>query len=228
VSGVTSEQTVVYLVRHGVTDWNLQRRFQGQLDVPLSEEGLEQAEAVAGWLAAQPTAYAGLYSSDLKRAMQTAEAIGERLGLETQPVPELREIHCGEWQGLSVDAVQELYPGALDEWRAKVDCFTLPGGESIPEVQRRTFEFFRRVAAKHAAQAIILVSHGAALSALQTSIYGWDLPETWESGKTRLGNTGVTVLSVDPATGLGTVIVQNSVGHLERPTGMASVLDRAV
>ena len=220
--------TLVYLVRHGVTEWNVQRRFQGQLDVPLSQEGLAQAEAVAEWLARQAVRFSAIYSSDLLRAMQTAETIGVHLRLQPQPTPALREIHCGEWQGLSVEAVEERYPGSLDRWHDSVDSFTLPGGESIPDVQNRIFEFFRHTVKQHEGEAVILVSHGAALSALQTAAFGWDLAETWHTGNTRLGNTGVTALTVDPRSGRANVLLHNSVEHLERPTGMSSVLDRSV
>jgi broad specificity phosphatase PhoE len=224
----TKITTLVYLVRHGVTEWNVQRRFQGQMEVPLSGEGFVQAAAVASWLAGQPVRFSAIYTSDLLRAMQTAQEIGARLRIQPEPVAALREIHCGEWQGLSVEAVEEHYPGSLDEWRNHVDSFTLPGGESIPEVQQRTFDFYRRAVKQHEGEAIIFVSHGAALSALQTSAYGWDLRETWGLGKTRLGNTGVTVLSVDSLSGRANLLVHNSIVHLEHPTGISSVLDRSV
>src|SRR5438270_10820981 len=97
-----SQQTLVYLIRHGLTEWNVQKPFQGHLDVPLSQEGLEQSRRLASWLACQPVRFTAIYSSVLFRALQTAEAIGECLCLAPQPTMALREIHCGEWQGLSV------------------------------------------------------------------------------------------------------------------------------
>src|SRR5216110_2190911 len=94
------QRTLVYLVRHGETTWNVERRFQGQLDVELSKTGLRQAEAVARWLAAQPVRFAAIYSSDLQRASRTALSIGAKLGLEPRRDPSLRELNVGEWQGL--------------------------------------------------------------------------------------------------------------------------------
>lgn len=218
-------ETLVYLVRHGVTEWNLQKRFQGHLDVPLNREGMAQAEAVGKWLEGLPVRFTALYSSDLTRAMQTAEAISRWLNLTVEPVVTLREIHCGEWQGLSVDEVNARYPGQLDEWYEKVDSYKLPGGESIPDVQARIFAFYEGIVQKHAGEAIVIVSHGAALTALQTAIHDLDLLDTWRSRSTRMGNTGVTALSINPYTGKAHTIIHNSAEHLAHPTGMASVLD---
>ena len=219
--------TTVYLVRHGVTDWNLDKRFQGQLDIPLSEEGWSQARAVARWLESRKAPFSALYSSDLSRAAQTAEAIGERLQLVPVLVTAFREINCGEWQGLSVGEVEQHYPGQLAEWREHVATFTLPGGESVPQVQARVFAAFREVVSRHAGESIIIVSHGAALSALQIAVFGWDLVTTWKASRTRLGNTGVTVLEADPTTGMGHPILGNSHEHLANPTGLRSIMDQS-
>ena len=87
------------LIRHGQTDWNQQRRFQGQSDVPLNGTGLDQACALAESLAGQT--FTALYSSDLSRALDTARALAAREGLEVQPLPELRERHYGIFQGIT-------------------------------------------------------------------------------------------------------------------------------
>jgi broad specificity phosphatase PhoE len=218
-------RTLIYLVRHGLTEWNLQKRFQGHLDVPLSPDGLEQARRVAAWLAHQPVHFTAIYSSDLARAAQTAATIGDKLGLRPEFSPELREIFCGRWQGLSVEDVESLYPGKLTEWRDRVDRFTLPGGECVLDVQKRTFAFYRRVLEQHPGEAVILVSHGVALAALQSAIHGWDIVDTWKTGRARMGNTGVTAFAVEHATGEVDLLLSNSSAHLPSPTGMSSVMD---
>ncbi len=223
-----SRQTLVYLVRHGLTDWNVQKRFQGHLEVPLSEEGIEQAQAVGVWLANQPVRFAAVYSSDLVRAMQTAQEIADSLRLEVNPAPALRELHCGEWQGLSVDEVNRLYPGKLQEWHERVEHFVLPQGESIPILQVRTHAYFKEVTRRHEGEAIVMVSHGAALSALLIAVQGLDLTGAWHARQTRMGNTGVTSLLVDSVTGNAFILAHNSTEHLAEPTGMSSVLDTAV
>jgi phosphoserine phosphatase len=224
---ISPDETLVYLVRHGVTEWNLHRRVQGQLNVPLSEEGIEQARLVANWLANQQVKFAALCSSDLLRAAQTAGEIGKRLFIAPRFTPALREIHGGDWQGLDVTEIEARYPGMLREWRENVSGFRLPGmnGESIPDVQRRVYPFYREIVERHRGEAVILVSHGAALSALQAAIHGWDLQDTWHTGRARLGNTGVTVLSVEHAHGKCDILLANYSEHLPRPTGLSSVID---
>jgi broad specificity phosphatase PhoE len=218
-------ETVIYLVRHGLTEWNREKRFQGHLDVPLSAEGREQALQVAAWLALQPVRFTALYSSDLARAAQTAVTIGDRLGLHPNFSPELREIFCGRWQGLSVQDIESQYPGQLAEWHEQVDRFTLPGGECVLDVQKRTFAFYRRILRRHRGEAVIIVSHGVALAALQSAIHGWDIIDTWRTGRARLGNTGVTAFAVEHPTGKIHLLLSNSSTHLPAPIGMSSVMD---
>lgn len=221
----TPGRTLVYLVRHGETPWNVERRFQGQLNVALSAAGREQARAVAGWLAGRPVRFIAIYSSDLRRAAETAAVIGERTGIMPQLDPRLREINVGEWSGLLADEVEQRYPGALLEWHERIDRYTIPGGESIPIVQQRVLEAYRALVARHSGEAIIIVSHGAALSALLVALHGWDLVETWHSRKTRMGNTGVTVVSFDHASSSHDLLVMNSSEHLPEPTSLETTMD---
>lgn len=211
---IKSGKTLVYLVRHGETTWNVERRFQGQLDVELSRTGLAQAEAVAGWLAAQPVSFSAIYSSDLKRAVQTAQVIGKRLGLIPELHSDLRELHAGEWQGLLDTEIEAQFPGQLAEWSAKVNTFSTPGGESIPKVQQRVFANYNRIVVQHPGDAIIIVSHGAALTALLAAMHDWDLVETWQSRRNRLHNTGVTVVALDHEKSEHELLLLNSSEHL--------------
>ena len=207
-------KTLVYLVRHGETTWNAERRFQGQLDVELSRTGVAQAEAVATWLAAQPVRFTAIYSSDLKRAVSTAQTIGKRLGLIPELHSDLREMHAGEWQGLLVTEIEARFPGKLAEWSAKVDSFTTPGGESIPKVQKRVYATYNSIVSRHPGEAIIIVSHGAALTALLAALHDWDLVETWHSRKVRMSNTGVTVVALDHEKSEHELLLLNSAEHL--------------
>src|SRR3954462_3109379 len=93
-----SDRTIIYLVRHGQTEWNRERRFQGHLDVPLSANGIDQARRVAAWFAGRAARFTAIYSTDPARAAQTAATIGQALGLNPHLSPELREIYCGHWQ----------------------------------------------------------------------------------------------------------------------------------
>jgi probable phosphoglycerate mutase len=90
------DRTTVYLIRHGETEWNIQRRWQGQADIPLNKSGVQQAQLLAEWIQTQDVAFNAIYSSDLKRSFMTAQAIADRLQLETSSSQAWREIHVGE------------------------------------------------------------------------------------------------------------------------------------
>lgn len=222
---IKTGKTLVYLVRHGETTWNVERRFQGQLDVELSRTGLAQAEAVAVWFARQPVKFTALYSSDLKRAVQTAQSIGKRLGLIPELHRDLREMHAGEWQGLLSSEIEARFPGKLAEWTAKVDSFTTPGGESIPSVQQRVYATYNEIVCRHPGEAIIIVSHGAALTALLVALQDWDLVETWQSRRARISNTGVTVVALDHEKSEHELLVLNSDEHLPEAAPSPATLD---
>lgn len=214
---VGDDQTLLYFVRHGETPYNMEGRFQGQLDVPLSEEGKRQAQAVAEWLAGLPVEFGAVYSSDLKRARDTAGAIGRQLGLIPQPVEALREIHVGEWQGLLGHEVEARFPGQLDLWRDQAPGFRAPGGETAGEVQRRVLDWYLEAITHHRGQAVVVVSHGMALWSLVAGLNSWDLADTERNKQARHGNTGVSVVLADHVNRQSRVLLLNSLAHLEKP-----------
>lgn len=222
---IGSDQTLIYLIRHGQTSYNLERRFQGQLDVPLSEEGERQAQAVASWLADQPVKFGALYSSDLQRALTTARTIGERLGLVPEQVEALREIHVGEWQGLVSDEIEARYPGQLSLWRDQAPGFRVPGGETTAQVQQRILSWYVDAITKHRGQAIIAVSHGMALSSLIARLNGWDMADKERARQIRHGNTGVSIVLADHVSRQSRTLLLNSLAHLENPTGITSLIE---
>lgn len=222
---IERESTLLVLVRHGQTTWNVESRFQGQLDVPLSPIGLEQASALADWIAKVPFPISALYSSDLVRASTTAAPIAEKLSLAPVYARELRELSGGLWEGLTTTEINEQFPGQLEEWRAHIQSFTLPKGESVPQVQRRMSQYLENLVETHRGEAVIIVSHGAALASYIAYVLGWDLQETWESRRARMSNTGVTVLA-RPLDGDTDILLLNSTEHLTSSPDLPSVMDR--
>ncbi|MBW7884243.1 MAG: histidine phosphatase family protein [Caldilineaceae bacterium] len=156
--------TQLWLVRHGQTDWNLQGRYQGQADPPLNENGVRQAQAVAEQLAGHH--FEAIYSSDLRRAYDTALAIASRLEMEVTVVPGLREVNQGAWEGmLSVD-IQAQYPDVW-AWRERDPLHARPpGGESLHEVAQRVWAAVDEIVAQAAGGPLLIVSHGLALATL--------------------------------------------------------------
>jgi probable phosphoglycerate mutase len=164
--------------RHGRTAWNADGRFQGQLDVPLDEVGLEQAARAAHALAALTPA--AIVSSDLGRARATAQALADRTGLPVHVDERLRETYAGQWQGLTHAEIRAAFGDALDRWSAGQDVRP-GGGETRVEVAERMVsavdEAVRRLPA---AGTLVVVTHGGAARAGIGRMLGLP-PATWSA-----------------------------------------------
>lgn len=155
-----------WLLRHGQTDWNLQGRWQGQASFApgLNETGFAQARRAAELLAGVPLA--AVYSSDLLRARQTAEAIAEKQGLTVLVDQRLREMNLGEWEGLFSDEVQARYAKELEERSRNPLHARPPQGETLAEVARRVRAAVYDMARSPVPGPILIVSHGLTLGVL--------------------------------------------------------------
>jgi probable phosphoglycerate mutase len=150
------------LMRHGETDWNVEHRIQGQIDVPLNATGRAQADAAARELAAQT--FSSVYSSDLTRALATANAVAGPLGLDVESTPALRERHFGAFQGLTHREAQARYPADYARFRDRRLAHGLPGGgESLPDFAARVEAVLNGMADKHEGEMLLVVTHGGAL-----------------------------------------------------------------
>lgn len=161
--------TQVFLVRHGATDWNKEKRAQGHADIDLNADGHKQAAAVATELAHEHID--AVYSSDLKRARDTAVAIASAQGLEVQVDPDLREIDQGDWEGLTTDEIRTRWP---DLWGPNRHYNARPGGESPQQVKSRSLRALRRAVEAHPEGAIVVVSHGGTIRWLSAEALGFD------------------------------------------------------
>lgn len=147
-------------VRHGETIWNLQRRYQGQTDIPMCAAGWERAKRLAQVL--KGTRAAVVLSSPLRRALNTAEMIGEALGGPTVCVdPRLIEIDFGEWQGLTQTEVKQYWPKLLRRWKCAPDSVRFPRGESLQEAFARLQGFLRHppCSAETSGKCVLAISH---------------------------------------------------------------------
>lgn len=158
------------MLRHGQTEWNAGSRMQGQLDTDLTDLGRDQAAAAAEVLAKrQPLV---IVSSDLRRALDTATALGERSGLPVEIDTRLRETHLGDWQGLTHLEVDDVAPGARLAWRD--DARWAPhGGESRVDVAARSMPLVDELLERHPEwgvedpdRPVVLVAHGGLIAAL--------------------------------------------------------------
>ncbi len=159
-----ADPTTLILLRHGETEWNLSGRWQGQAaDTPLTELGRAQARIVAGRLRIYPIH--AIYSSDLVRAFETAEIIGQALDVAPIAEPALRESDIGAWTGLTWDEIAARYPDEVAAMFAGQEV-RRGGGESYGELQARLAAIAEGIAARHHGETVLLVSHGAALRSL--------------------------------------------------------------
>ncbi len=162
------------LIRHGETDWNVTLQYQGQAQIPLNANGKEQARRVAHRL--RRARAVALYSSDLARAWQTAEIIGELLDLEPIAMPELREIDVGQWEGLTPEELYRRFPEHMEAYERDPARTVRLGGESYFQLQERGLAALQQIERNHQPdQTVIVVSHGGTIRAILCHVIGLDL-----------------------------------------------------
>jgi probable phosphoglycerate mutase len=170
--------TVLYLIRHAETDWNVDRRWQGHTDIPLNETGLRQAHLLAQRLHTDGIHFDVIYSSDLSRAYRTAWEIGYVLKQPVQLWPPLREMDVGKWGGLTRQEIMEQY---ADDYARLQQGEDIPrgGGESRAMLRKRITETVETIVARHPGKTLALVTHGGPVRVIVDYIcekYGAELP----------------------------------------------------
>ncbi|MBN1256414.1 MAG: histidine phosphatase family protein [Planctomycetes bacterium] len=165
--------TKITAIRHGETVWNLEGRQQGQLNSELTEVGVKQAQALASALAGKR--FDVLYSSDLGRAVQTAEIIAARIGLAVLTDPRLRERHLGIMQTLTKAEFAKKYPHENAEFNVGNPDYIIPKGESARQRYERATACAEELAARHPGESIVIVTHGGILDSLFRYTVGFPL-----------------------------------------------------
>lgn len=169
--------TRIILVRHGETDWNSAKRYQGYSDIALNQKGIEQAKLAAERLAGENIH--AVYSSDLKRAVQTADYIASKHGLLVQKHSGFREIHFGRWEGYTYKQAMADNPDLLTAiYNGKTEV-CMPEGESFRLVQKRAVAALDECIEKYLGCTFVVVAHGGALCTMICKILGKSLSEMW-------------------------------------------------
>ena len=181
--------TRVIAIRHGETAWNADARLQGQIDIALNDTGQRQARRVADALA--DADISALYSSDLLRAAQTAQAIAARCGLVLTTDAGLRERGFGIFEGHTWADLERRWPDQARRWREREADFSPEGGESLSSFYTRCIACATHLSARHPGETIALVAHGGVLDCLYRAATRISLqsPRTWQ-----LGNAGINRL----------------------------------
>jgi probable phosphoglycerate mutase len=158
------QNTIITLIRHGETEWNLSGRWQGHADSPLSSRGVDQAKALGERIKSEKFDF--YYSSDLGRALHTSKLIGEPSGMVAQPYSGLRERDLGVLEGLNTHEMEEAQPEVYTSFRNDGPDFQVPGGESFRQFYERCTASIEEIANKHKGSKIAVVTHGGVLGAV--------------------------------------------------------------
>lgn len=172
-------KTIVYLTRHGQTEWNVVRKMQGYQNSPLTELGVLQAT----WLrdAMLDIDLAALYASSSQRAIKTAEIIRGQRPLEIMTSDAFREIDMGDWEGKTIDEIQQTDAQGLDVfWKRPTEYVPTNHGESFYDLQSRVIPALDKVVAHHPGQTIMIVSHGITLKLMLAYFEQRPLAELWD------------------------------------------------
>jgi len=177
------------LVRHGETDWNRAGKFQGQIDVPLNDNGREQARQAAEFLKDVKLDFA--ISSSMLRPKETAEIILKYHGdLQLELRDELREISHGLWEGKFESEIEQSYPGLLDEWKISPEKVQMPEGENLEQVSMRAIAAWREIVQSVTGTGIV-VAHDAVNKALLCHLFNLKPEHFWQF---KQGNGAVSVI----------------------------------
>lgn len=201
----------ILLVRHGQTVWNLAGKFQGKTDVELTEDGLRQAQMLADRFPVDRVDE--IYCSDLKRAHDTAKAIGAKFGVAVIPSAELREINFGEWESLTYQEICAKWPENMEDFWKNPAKLTVPGGETFLQVQQRAMRKIEEIIAandtKEGDRYIVIVAHGGINRSILAGFLGMPINNVWRISQY---NTAVNSIRIDD--GMVTVEYMNNVEHI--------------
>lgn len=207
--------TEILLIRHGETDWNVDKRLQGHIDIGLNEAGQRQVLALGEALARE--GIDAVFASDLQRARDTAQAVAGVAGLVVQIDAGLRERCYGAFEGLRHTEIEAHYPEAYRQWKAREPDFRYPAGERIAETMREFYErsvaAVRRVLASGRYRKVAIVTHGGVLEC----VHHWASQTSFAQPRTfDIFNASVNRLHWDGER--AHIRSWGEIGHLQRET----------
>lgn len=190
--------TTVILVRHGESMANKENKFAGgQTDAALQERGLRQAELMAGYVA-ENYEISNVYTSDLQRAYITGKCVADRFGLEVIVRKELREIHGGDWEGVTFDDMGRLYPEEFKLWVTDYGRSGCPGGETVSQLAERIMAAVTRIAEENPGKTVLIATHASPVRVMQGLVQNGNLENMnripWAA------NASLTVMEYDAGT----------------------------
>ncbi|MCX8130658.1 MAG: histidine phosphatase family protein [Clostridia bacterium] len=201
-------KTRLIFVRHAEAEGNVIRRFHGWTDSPITEKGHIQAQKVAERLKDIPIDI--IYSSSLKRTLQTCEYIAKAKNLPIIRTDQMKEINGGDWEGRRWDELPGLWPEEYDTWENKPHAHKMPNGENMEEFQRRLLNEVKRIIKENKGKNICIVTHGTAIRSMMCSFHNCSLEKMidipWYD------NTSVTIIDYEDDN--FNVVLEGDAGHL--------------
>jgi alpha-ribazole phosphatase len=181
-----------FLVRHGETIWNRQRKYQGQSDIPLTDEGRIQARTLSERLKDEKIDV--IYASNLDRTIETAEIIAKNHGRKVLTAPLMRELSFGIWEGMTYDEIIQKWPQEFEKWQDDPYNEKPPEGETLTELCERVSKFLMEAANKHPDSRILVVSHAGPIRAVLSVLLNLKQDFFW---KFKISNTSLTIIEYD-------------------------------
>lgn len=204
----------VVFIRPGETDWNKHERWQGQVAVPLNAAGRLQAERLATYI--RNTGMGALYTSDLRRASETAAIIASHLGITPVEDASLRERAVGIWQGLTRDEIAAWYPQEYAELQADPEHYRIPDGESRHEVRLRANAAVQHIMQHETSEVVGIVSHTTAMRTMLP-----ELVPAYEAAQSQHSNMSVTTIGRE-GDQPWTILILDDVRHLNGLTSLSA------
>jgi phosphoserine phosphatase len=173
--------TRIILVRHGQTPWNKGKIFRGSKDIPLNDQGREEARLAGEWLQGEKIDLA--YTSPLSRSRETAEAIAQHHGIVVKDLSGLNDLCYGDWEGLPQTEVKVKYADLYHQWETAPHMVLFPGGETLAELRGRALSAVAEVVVRHPDQTVLLAAHRAVNKVLIAALIGLDDSHFWRIGQ---------------------------------------------
>lgn len=196
-----------YIVRHGKTQWNMLKKTQGSMDSPLTEEGIACAKSLRERL--KVLEIDRVYSSDLKRAVDTAKILMPSKEIEL--IPSFREINFGQWEGMTISEIQDRYELLYSQWRTDPAHVQFIDGESMQQAYHRVREAFWHIDREQDSERILIVSHAMIIKLLIVSILEAPIAKIFQLVQ---GNLALNVIRTEK--GIADIITMNDTTHIEQ------------
>lgn len=196
-TGIVENMARLFLVRHGIVESNSTGRLWGHTDIPLCADGIQQAWKVCERLSREKIAI--IYSSDLRRSLDTATIIASPHQLSMVSCPELREINFGRFEGMTFEEIKNCYPEAEKLWAGANPELSFPDGESLKALSNRIDHFVDRLSEYGLKDTVLVVAHGGSLRMLLCRLMGFDLSHWWQISIT---HASITILDCYPEGGM--------------------------